>query len=70
MAERAGINTPFQGESVVFESQYNDEMEAEVRRLEAKKRAFAAGHPEWQNACAVCGAELAATAGDKCCRCS
>jgi hypothetical protein len=33
-------------------------MEAEVKRLEAQARAVAAGHPEWLNACAVCGAEL------------
>ncbi len=42
----------------MFESQYNDEMEAEVRRLEGKQRAVAAGHPEWGNACAGCGCEL------------
>jgi hypothetical protein len=42
----------------MFESQYNDEMEAEVRRLEGKQRAIAAGHPEWDNACAGCGCEL------------
>ncbi len=42
----------------MFEVQYNDEMEAEVRRLEAKQRATAAGHPEWLNACAGCGCEL------------
>lgn len=42
----------------MFETQYNDEMEAEVRRLEAKKRAADAGHPEWENACALCGIEL------------
>jgi hypothetical protein len=42
----------------VFESQYNDEMEAEVKRLEAQMRAVNAGHPEWLNACAVCGCEL------------
>ena len=42
----------------MFECQYNDEMEAEVKRLEAKARAVAAGHPEWLNACTVCGAEL------------
>jgi len=41
-----------------FECQYNDEMEAEVKRLEAQARAVAAGHQEWLNACAVCGAEL------------
>lgn len=42
----------------MFECQYNEEMEAEVKRLEAQARAAAAGHPEWLNACAVCGAEL------------
>ncbi len=42
----------------MFETQYNEEMEAEVRRLEAKKRAADAGHPEWDNACAVCGRQL------------
>ena len=42
----------------MFESQYNDEMEAEVLRLEALKRAADAGHPEWLNACAACGCEL------------
>lgn len=31
----------------MFESQYNDEMEAEVKRLEAQMRAVNAGHPEW-----------------------
>lgn len=42
----------------MFESQYNDEMEAEVKRLEAKQRAMRAGHPEWNNACASCRCEL------------
>lgn len=42
----------------MFENQYNEEMEAEVRRLEAKQRAIAAGHPEWDNACAGCGCRL------------
>ena len=42
----------------MFECQYNDEMEAEVKRLEAQARAVAAGHPQWLNACAACGAEL------------
>ncbi|QWV95466.1 hypothetical protein KP004_09940 [Geomonas oryzisoli] len=45
----------------MFETQYNEEMEAEVRRLEAKKRAMDAGHPEWDNACASCGCRLAST---------
>ena len=52
----------------MFEEQYNDEMEAEVRRLEAKNRAIAAGHPEWDNACGVCGCELPGDAG-QCDRC-
>ncbi len=42
----------------MFESHYNDEMEAEVMRLEALQRASAAGHPEWLNACTGCGCEL------------
>ena len=42
----------------MFESQYNDEMEAEVKRLEAQMRANEARHPEWVNACAACGCEL------------
>ncbi|NVO00177.1 MAG: hypothetical protein HXX17_12700 [Geobacteraceae bacterium] len=42
----------------MFESQYNDEMEAEVMRLEAKARAVAAGHPEWHNACISCQCQL------------
>jgi len=50
----------------MFETQYNEEMEAEVRRLEAKKRAADAGHPEWENACAVCGSELAGTENARC----
>ncbi len=49
----------------MFESQYNDEMEAEVRRLEAQQRAVVAGHPEWANACAGCGCELARTDCDR-----
>ena len=40
----------------MFESQYNDEMEREVKRLEAKKRATAAGYPEWDNACKISAA--------------
>jgi hypothetical protein len=44
----------------MFELHYNDEMEAEVKRLEAKARAAAAGNPHWNNACGVCGCELAA----------
>ncbi|WP_243374952.1 hypothetical protein [Geotalea sp. SG265] len=42
----------------MFENQYNEEMEAEVKRLEGKQRARAAGHPEWDNACAGCGCRL------------
>jgi hypothetical protein len=53
----------------MFESQYNDEMEAEVKRLEAQARAINAGHPEWTNACAVCGCELAGTDTSRCGRC-
>ncbi len=55
----------------MFESQYNDEMEAEVMRLEAQMRAIKAGHPEWVNACAVCGCELAVTDAVRCelCNC-
>ena len=54
----------------MFESQYNEEMEAEVRRLEAKKRAAEAGHPEWDNACKVCAGRIAGTTADKCDCCS
>lgn len=53
----------------MFESQYNDEMEAEVRRLEARMRAVNAGHPEWVNACALCGCELTANDADRCKQC-
>ena len=42
----------------MFEVQYNEEMVAEIRRLEAKRRAAEAGHPEWDNACSVCGNEI------------
>ncbi len=45
----------------MFESQYNDEMEAEVKRLEAHMRAINAGHPEWVNACRVCGCQIHTT---------
>jgi hypothetical protein len=54
----------------MFESQYNDEMEAEVQRLEAKVRAHAGGHPEWDNACSVCSCELKGVVLIKCERCS
>lgn len=42
----------------MFESQYNERMEAEVKRLEAQMRAVNAGHPEGVNASAACGCEL------------
>ncbi len=45
----------------MFESQYNNEMEAEVKRLEAKQRATLAGHPEWDNACVKCGCQICGT---------
>jgi len=54
----------------MFENQYIDEMIAEVQRLEAKGRALAAGHPGWDNACAVCGCELKTTTQTKCENCS
>ena len=54
----------------MFEMQYNEEMEAEVRRLEAKKRAAEAGHPEWDNACSLCGCRLEGTDADRCVGCS
>lgn len=50
----------------MFESQYNEEMEAEVKRLEAKKRAAEAGHPEWDNACAVCSCRMADALAERC----
>ncbi|HEY5975384.1 MAG TPA: hypothetical protein VIU41_11630 [Geobacteraceae bacterium] len=53
----------------MFEVQYNDEMAAEVRRLEARNRAVAAGHPEWANACAGCGCELTTLDSDRCGSC-
>ena len=53
----------------MFESHYNEEMEAEVRRIEARQRASAAGHPEWVNACAVCRCELHSTAVTACEQC-
>lgn len=53
----------------MFETHYNDEMAAEVHRLEARARAAAAGHPEWQNACAGCGCELTASADSSCHSC-
>jgi hypothetical protein len=45
----------------VFEQQYDDEMAAEILRLEAKQRAAQGGHPEWDNACTGCGCQLAGT---------
>jgi len=45
----------------MFECQYNEEMQQEVLRLEAKKRAVAAGQPQWVNTCAVCGGRLDTT---------
>lgn len=53
----------------MFEVQYNDQMEAEVQRLEAKNRAVAAGHPEWANACSVCRRELPTVNSAKCDSC-
>lgn len=54
----------------MFEDQYNEEMEREVRRLEALKRATAAGHPEWLNACAGCGCQLTSTERSRCEQCN
>lgn len=53
----------------MFETQYNEEMEAEVRRLEARNRADAAGHPDWENACAVCGCRIDGTDEQLCASC-
>lgn len=53
----------------MFEVQYNDEMEAEIKRLEAKNRAIDLGHPEWDNACAVCGCQLVFMTVDTCDSC-
>lgn len=52
----------------MFEQQYDEEMSAEIRRLEGKQRAAAAGHPEWQNACAGCGCEISVQA-ERCAPC-
>jgi hypothetical protein len=54
----------------MFEDQYNQEMEAEVLRLEAKNRAVAAGHPEWENACIKCRCRLETLITNKCDNCS
>jgi len=51
--------------SEVFEQQYDEQMVAEIRRLEGKQRAVLAGHPQWHNACVCCGCELAVDA-DNC----
>jgi len=53
----------------MFEQQYNDEMEAEVKRLEAKARAAAAGKPHWNNACVNCGCEITTNDTAACDRC-
>jgi hypothetical protein len=53
----------------MFEQQYNDEMEAEVKRLEAKARAAAAGNSQWVNACSACGCELVSIEAATCDRC-
>ena len=54
----------------MFEVHYNDEMEAEVKRLEAHNRAIAAGHPEWVNACVACGCEVKRVDVERCEGCS
>jgi len=54
----------------MFDNQYNEEMEAEVTRLESRGRAIAAGHPEWENACVCCGCELKERSISLCERCS
>jgi hypothetical protein len=53
----------------MFEAQYNEEMEAEVNRLEASQRATLAGHPEWDNACASCRCELNGSDQVRCMKC-
>jgi hypothetical protein len=52
----------------MFEQQYDEQMAAEIRRLEAKQRARAAGHADGHNACAVCGCELGGE-DDRCAPC-
>jgi len=42
----------------MFEQQYDDEMAAQIRMLESKRRAAAVGQPEWDNACGECGCRL------------
>ena len=54
----------------MFEMQYNEEMEQEVLRLEAHKRASDAGHPEWRNACAVCRCQLTGISNSRCESCA
>ncbi|ACD96552.1 hypothetical protein [Trichlorobacter lovleyi] len=54
----------------MFETQYNEEMEAEVRRLDAKQRAISAGHPEWDNACKICYCRLEGTNDAVCVKCA
>lgn len=54
----------------MFEVQYNDEMAAEIARLEAQQRAAAVGHPEWPNACAGCGCRLEDPGPARCVRCA
>ncbi len=61
---------PVEQVTVMFESQYNDEMEAEVMRLEAQKRASDVGHPEWENACRVCGCRINGTRVATCTKCA
>jgi hypothetical protein len=53
----------------MFENQYNEEMEAEVRRLDAKQRAINANHPEWDNACNGCGSRIIGIDHDRCEHC-
>ena len=54
----------------MFETQYNEEMEAEVRRLDAKQRAISAGHPEWDNACKICSCRMEGTREAICVNCA
>lgn len=42
----------------MFEDQYNEQMEVEIKLLEAKKRAADAGHHDWVNACTGCSCQL------------
>lgn len=54
----------------MFETPYNEERIAEARRLDAKQRAIGAGHPEWDNACGVCGDRLEGISDKPCANCS